>query len=588
MSSSTAAASVTSVVPFSPPRIYEEEVKGAHAHAHAGAVRPAVGTQVRNKTSCCKIDPNLSLMSSICGKAFLLMANMAFLHPSTVKTQNVEAGTSIADTFNNENIHQFLKKTEKTQSNACRYTHIVVAGLTRIVFGVAVVAVISPLGVVINGSICLFYLARFTVRKIIQLITKTPSDLNHDWEKVHQYARALITDLIPIGLTITGGLACALGLYAQEGEVFIVGIGLMALFPGAVAFDPEYALQIMADPDKRAGLMKSIHLRKEYGIVDATGNLLPTGEVDDETAEKGGHCSRLYNQIACDIGAELLNLKDMYPNLEIPNWDNSDNVVWGRSHYKDNFINALAYSLESEAKDEIRTNKRNIKANAIKDEDEDDEVGNKKPVVNPAILQAKQDKANKILEKIKLWSNSIVELNGILVRALECRENSWTKQGKEKLKATVPIPAVLRFASQLKSMDSENNWNVSGLSPYTETPPFTDEELKQLYINFKGAVIVQAFRKEPSPKNLLAITEELRKWKDLSTTAAEAEENHKAFLNKIKKAYLKLTIVLHPDKIKQLDGSSETQIAEAGILFNILQVAYTQIKASKPKVIPQT
>lgn len=491
---------------------------------------------------------NTDFVKSLYGKLYVIMMNTSILNPSTREAKVVKMGTSINDTIINalkEDPDLFGAK--RKTSKLFWAIHVPLAAVGRIALCTAMSCSVAPLGILINGSITLFFVVKVGIRGLALLTAKKVAEgkveefrkaLQQDCKSLKNYAIGLGTDAL---MALPGACYFAISCGVID-EITLLG----SLIPAIVAFSPKKAVSFIADESKRVGLLKAI-LLKEIGVQGSWGELLTANDSDDETMEGQGAFYLQY----LETTREMVNLLYSYKarsdkqNLTIPHW---------------NYLMALS---------DISGKKKEIC------------VEFEKQLIEFA---AKTKMSQSEVEEIKVLFNRFMVLRRFVKELLECRGDDAILDFLDTShKVNVGIPkffdhqfvnkgyAGFKDYNQYREEVSKSPWdtiveasckNVAkevAVKLDNPVPAYQNAANKEAYKTFRSNVLAHK-----KPHEILGL---------------EADANE----NDFKLRYRKLAMLLHPDK---LPPHSEASAEEAACLFVVLNAAFERITSTTVKYNP--
>lgn len=156
-------------------------------------------------------ESNLSCTHSLCGKFFLLTQNNNWINPLNAQIQQAKLN-SIAELFEGNKFAEAVDNKEDVKFFFPKSVVYITAGIGKFGAGLLTIVVVSPVGVMVNGSLTLFYVARYAERKYGLLNKKDVDQANIEWNKASDYAIGLLLDATPILRAVKGGMFAGMSI----------------------------------------------------------------------------------------------------------------------------------------------------------------------------------------------------------------------------------------------------------------------------------------------------------------------------------------------------------------------------------------
>lgn len=224
----------------------------------------------------------MSSIRSFTQDAYLKMLSSTFFYPSSKELRPVESKGSISQTLGT---HTELFNAKVSSSKWVKYGKPI-RFVARIVYGIALGSLVSPVGLVYNGMATIYFTAIW--------YKGDNASAGQNWLKVKTYAKNFAKDLCITAVTYWGigsvkwlhdAIKFKQKIKPDELEFILYGIAMPSIFITTFAWDPEiYIPFFFNNISERAAVYKTTKLRTEFGIVEKkTIGLLPYNvELDNE------------------------------------------------------------------------------------------------------------------------------------------------------------------------------------------------------------------------------------------------------------------------------------------------------------------
>lgn len=280
---------------------------------------------VSDAVASCFNETNLSCTSSLCGKFFLLSQTNSWLYPSNAKITKVGLN-SINELLKDDKLIGVLNQKEEVEFFFPKPVVYLIAEVGKLGAGLLSVVVVSPIGVVINGSLTVFHVACYAERKYGLLSKEDKEQASAEWQKASKCAVAVLLDAAPaletvmavgLGKDFVSWFCIPLSIcewaskkpgekiseYILKGAVqglfyhFVIpslpAISIptnsslataLKVFKCVKFFRDQMgrnAIKTVIPYESKAGIMRSTILRQELGLVNLDGFLTQVDSIED-------------------------------------------------------------------------------------------------------------------------------------------------------------------------------------------------------------------------------------------------------------------------------------------------------------------
>lgn len=475
---------------------------------------------------------NYRNVASFGGKAFLCVSNNNILNPSKRELKKVDQWQSIHATIAQEigaleDIFCAPKKDLKRF-----YAHAVPAFVVRTAILNIALAILAPVGMVVNGLVTAWHFGGIVGRVTYSFLggrkiaDEQKPIIQDQWRKVNYYARGFFSDMSFTWMVAISSAFLAVGLC--EFHIPCIALGLVGI---SLINDNKSVFSIMAPKEQCVGLFKAAYLREEFGLVNQKEQALLTDQKEDDEVviyHNGdfyrqrsitikGPFIDLYHSQAARVHREISRLAKQHFSLQHIRWTapqvNSLTVNY--------FVNYIQWYL--------------ARINEFSD--------------------------SKQFESIKKQLDVLLQIEELVVGAVNCREK-YSRSNEYFVLKELNTPETLLKECDLSVADEEN----------TTTAWQKKIILKRAEKNEAGNLIIKNDEEIGKLQHSSPIFQDYKDLRSLILTHRDLRGYLKGLAStgtgELRELFKKASLALHPDKVKKLELGLEEEAAALFILFN--------------------